>query len=105
MTLSNPHAVMSRLESIEKALAIIQNGYEEAAFDWFIAKRNRETANSAAFLNATGTEGARKAHAAKASAHIGKEAEASFEKHKAAVRVLETRANIGMAILKAQGKS
>ncbi len=105
MTLSTPQAVEERLEAIEKDLAELQNDFEAAAFNWYLAKREREKAEAEAFLTAKGSIAARQAVAKVQTAHDGVEREARYEALKAKVRVLETRANIGMALLKAQGRS
>jgi hypothetical protein len=46
----------------------------------------------------------RLAKAARDNSNIGRDEEAEYEAIRAVVRVLETRANIGMALLKAQGR-
>jgi hypothetical protein len=103
--LSHPSAVLSRLEEIEKDLAARQNDYEQAAMDWYRAKRDREKTRAEKFLAATGTVAERTAHAEKETALIGVDAEANYEAQKAVVRVLDTRATIGQSILKAQGRA
>lgn len=105
MSLSDPAAVMARLEAIEEDLAQRQNEYEEAALDWFRAKRDRERDRAVEFMRALGTVAERQATADKATADKGKEEEARYEACKAVVRVLETRASIGQSILRAQGRA
>ena len=105
MSLSTPQQVQERLEGIERDLAERQLDYETAAMAWFKAKRDREHDEALAFLSAEGTDTKRRMVAKRESANIGKEEEASFEALKAVMRVLETRANIGMALLKSQGRS
>lgn len=105
MSLDTPALVMARLEAIEQDLALRQMDLEQAALDWFRAKRDREKKWAEAYLEAEGTDGARRAQANIAAVEVGKEFEAAWEGLKAVVRVLDTRAAIGMAILKAQGRS
>ena len=75
--LSHPAAVKVRLEGIEDDLAVRQNRLETAALDWFRAKRDREKERATQFLAA----------------------------QKAVVRVLDTRAAIGMSILRSQERA
>jgi len=96
--------VVERLEEIERDLSERERELEQAALAWFKAKRDREHDRAVAFLTAEGTVAERQAHADKVTARDGAEAEAEYEALKAVVRVLETRANIGMALLKAQGR-
>jgi hypothetical protein len=105
MTLSHPAAVVQRLEEIEDDLATRQGEYEQAALDWFGAKRDREKERAEQFLQAEGTVAARTAIAESETATIGSEHEAKYESLRAVTRVLETRASIGMAILKSQGRA
>jgi hypothetical protein len=103
-TLSHPGAVLERLEAIDQDLALRQNTLEAAARAWFIAKRDKEKARAVAFLAAQGTVAELQAKADELTALDGKNEEAEFEAVRAVVRVMETRANIGMAILKSQGR-
>lgn len=103
--LSTPHAVQARLQEIEADLATRQNDLEQAALDWFRAKRDKEAEWAQAFLDAEGSVEARKATATLAVVDVGKNDEASYEALRAVVRVLDTRAAIGMAILKSQGRA
>lgn len=105
ITLDNPSGVQARLAEIENDLAMRQQTYESAARSWFIAKRDREHDRAVAFLSADGTVAERNAIADRETACDGAIAEAEFEAMKAAVKVMETRANIGMAILKSQGRA
>ncbi len=105
MSLSSPAAVQARLEEIEGDLASRQNELEAAALDWFKAKRDREKEHARIFIATTGTVAERKAAADKKTADMGRDAEAAYEAQKAVVRVLDTRAAIGMAILKSQGRA
>lgn len=102
MSLSSPAQVQARLESIENDLATRQNDVETAAWVWFKAKREREKARAEAFLKAEGSVAERNALADFETADIGADSEAEFEAKKAVVRVLDTRAAIGMSILRAQ---
>ncbi len=103
--LDSPALVMARLEEIERDLAIRGNQFEEAAREYVRLKRDREHARAAAFLKATGTVAERQAKADVATVTIGVEAEGRFEGLKGVMRTLDTRAGIGMSILKAQGRS
>jgi hypothetical protein len=96
---------MARLQEIDDELAEYQNSYEEAAQGWFRAKRHKEQRSAELFMSTTGTVAERKATADAQTAHIGMEEEAAYEAIKGVVRVLDTRAAIGMALLKAQGRS
>jgi hypothetical protein len=104
VTLDNPGAVVGRLQAIEDDLAVRQNTLESAALAWFRAKRDKEHARAVAFLSASGTVAERNAIADRATALDGKLEEAEWESVRAVVRVLETRATIGMALLKSQGR-
>lgn len=104
--LSAPQLVMARLEAIEQDLAARQAALEAAARAWFMAKRQREHDRAVAFLSADGaTVAERNALADQATALDGREAEAEWEALRAVVRVLDTRAMIGMGVLKAQGRA
>ena len=104
--LSAPQLVMARLEAIEQDLAARQAALEAAARAWFMAKRQREHDRAVAFLSADGaTVAERNALADQATALDGREAEAEWEALRAVVRVLDTRATIGMGVLKAQGRA
>ncbi len=105
MSLHTPQEVMARLQGIDDDLATRQNELENAAFEWFREKRERERAYAQAYIEAKGTVDERKSKATEASYLIGVEAEARYEALKAVTRVLETRASIGMALLKAQTRS
>jgi hypothetical protein len=103
--LDTPSAIQARLGEIDDDLAVRQNAYESAARNWFKAKRNREHDRAVAFISAGGTVAERNAIADRETATDGRDAEAEFEAIKAVVKVLETRANIGMALLKSQGRA
>jgi hypothetical protein len=105
MTLSHPAAVVQRLEEIETDLASRQGEYEQAAMDWFTGKRDREKRHAESFLTAEGTVAQRTAIADSETATIGAEHEAKYEALRAVTRTLEARSNIGMAILKSQGRA
>lgn len=102
MSLSTPQQIQAKLEGIDADLAQRQNALEEAAMTWFQAKREREKEYAIAFQSAQGTVDSRKARAVEASYLIGVESEARYEALKAVVRVLDTRAAIGMSLLRAQ---
>jgi len=96
---------MLRLAEIENDLAVRQNTLESAALAWFRAKRDKEHNRAVEFLRAEGTVAERQAKADEQTALDGKQEEAEWEALRAVVRVLETRATIGMALLKAQGRA
>jgi hypothetical protein len=108
MTLSNPAAVQERLEAIEADLAIAQNELEDVAMEHFTAKRNKEKARATRFIEANDGERSvaeRTAIAERDTALDGVEAEARYEALRSKVRVLDTRAAIGMSILRAQSRA
>lgn len=98
--MTDPGTVVRRLADIENDLALRQNAYEQAARNWVVAKRDKEKHRAEVFLTTEGTVAERSAHADKATAWDGKEAEAEFEAMKAVMRTLETRASIGQSILR-----
>jgi hypothetical protein len=102
---SHPSGIVTRLEAIENDLALRQNTLESAARAWFLAKRDKEHAEAVAFISAEGAMPLRKALAARETSFIGKTEEAEYEAVRAVTRVLETRATIGMALLKSQGRA
>lgn len=101
-------AIQSRLEEIEDDLRERQPEFEEAAETMHKLARDYELRHARAFMAADGsTATERKAQAilAMAAADDGlfielKEAEGKYEGLKAAIRTLETRATIGMSLLK-----
>jgi hypothetical protein len=105
MSLSTPQQVMERLEAIENDLAMRQNLLEQAALKWFRAKWDREHQWNVAYARTEGPAHVRKAEAIAQTAGVGVVEEAEWESLRAVVRVLETRATIGMALLKAQGRA
>jgi hypothetical protein len=105
VSLSTPQQVQERLEAIEGDLALRQNLLEAAALSWFRCKRDQEEAYARAYVDADGPAHVRHNEAKLAVVGIGKNEEAEFEAVRAVVRVLETRANIGMALLKSQGRA
>ncbi len=105
MTLSSPTLVHDRLEALEADLADFQNEIEEAAMEWFLAKRQKEKRRASSFLTAKGSIAARGAVADLETAEFGMAEEATWEAKRHRLKVLETRANVAMAILKSQGRS
>ncbi len=96
---------MARLEEIENDLANRQNVLESAASQWFVAKRDREHKRAVEFLKAEGSVAERNAIADRVTAREGAQQEAEYEALKAVVRTLDTRASIGMSLLRAQGRA
>lgn len=105
MSLADPAAVMRRLEAIETDLACRQNALEEAAQAHFVAKREKEKRRAEVFMSCDGTVAERSARADEQTAEMGNTAEAEYEAQKAVVKVLDTRAAIGMSILRAQSRA
>jgi hypothetical protein len=103
-TLTHPGAVQARLEEIEREMAERQNALEAAALDHWRSKRDKEKARAEEFLSATGTVAERNAKADLSTAEMGMEHEARWEGLKAVMRTLDTRAAIGMSLLRAQGR-
>jgi hypothetical protein len=101
----SPAQLMERLEQIEADLAGRQNVAERAAEAWFVAKRDKEKARAETFVAAQGPMELRKAIAELASVDIGKTEEGKWHGTKAAIDVLEARAMIGMALLRAHGRA
>lgn len=112
MTMSHPGAVLARLAAIENDLAERQNEYEEAAGDKtnLIRDWERRLAISTATAKGGDANARKQAALVMASAQDDlydrlRDAESRYAALHAAVRVLETRATVGMAILKSQGRS
>lgn len=105
MSLSSPALVQQRLEDIDGQLAQALNGMEDAALEWFRCKRDREVEKARAYAEAEGPATERKIVADAFAATVGVDEEARWESRKLVVRLLESRANVGMAILKSQGRS
>lgn len=101
----SPAQLIERLEAIEGDLADRQNDAETAAESWFMAKRDKERERAEAFIAADGPMELRKAIAELASVNTGKEEEGRWHGTKAAIDVLEARAMIGMALLRAHGRA
>jgi hypothetical protein len=102
--LTAPALVVTRLDEIERDLALRQNLLEAAAMSWYKLKRDQEHAYAVEFMRGEGTVAERQNRARELTALIGKEEEAEYEALRAVVRVLDTRASIGMALLKSQGR-
>jgi hypothetical protein len=105
--LGDPRSVMERLAQIDYDLAMRQNLYEEAAGAWFTAQREIKRQWAVALLaSEAGTVTEKKAEADIVAATCpGAERESEYVALKAVIGVLETRATIGMSILKAQGRA
>jgi len=100
----NPHSIAERLDEIDRDIAQRIPEVEDAARAWFVAKRDREREHALAFLQAEGTVAERKAIADRDHGTDGAEEEAEYEAQRAALRALETRGAIGMALLKSYGR-
>lgn len=111
-TLSHPAAVLSRLADIEYDLAARANEYEDAAGAKFRLIRDWEKRLAIATAHAKGGDANARKQAALVRAAEQDDlydrlttAESDYAAVHAAVRVLEQRATIGMAILKSQGRA
>jgi hypothetical protein len=104
MTLT-PAQIEQRLQELDEDLAKRQNLYESAAEKWYRVLREREHKHAVEFMKAEGQVTERKEKAREQTALIGMVEEAEYEGLKAAIRVMETRAMIGMALLKSAGRS
>jgi hypothetical protein len=104
--LDSPAVVMQRLSEIERDLAERQGAYENAARRWYEAQRQIRHAHAVALLSSTKPSVTEKKAEADVEAALcdGSEFEAEYEASKAVIRVLETRATIGMSILKSQSR-
>lgn len=104
--------IENRLEAIEQDMAERQSAFELAAAEKHRLAREFELRQARAFLAASGdTATERKARATEALAAADDgiwermaEAEGRYEGLKAAVRTLETRATIGMSLLKVHSR-
>lgn len=103
--------VMARLAAIEADLANRQNDYESAASEKAFLVRDWERRLAHARIKAKGSDAeARKADALIAAIERDdlydrlRAAEGAYEGSKAVVKVLETRATIGMSLLRSQGR-
>jgi D-alanine-D-alanine ligase-like ATP-grasp enzyme len=102
--LSHPASVQARLEEIDRELAVKQNDAEAAAMDYYRCKRTAQKQRAEAFLTAEGSVAQRNAIADRDTSHIGMLEEGRWEGLKAVVRTLDTRAAIGMSLLRAQSR-
>lgn len=112
MTHSNPAAVITRLSEIEQDLAERQNEYETAAGDKARLVRDWEKRLAIATATAKGGDANARKQAALVIAAEQDDlydrlmgAEGAYAALHAVVKVLETRATIGMSILRAQGRA
>lgn len=112
MSMDAPGRTMARLAAIEKDLAERQNEYETAAGDKTRLVRDWEHRLAIATATAKGGDANARKQAAVVMATAQDDlysdltdAESRYAAVHAAVRVLETRATIGMAILKSQGRA
>lgn len=105
--LTDPARVMWTLADLERQLATKQVAYEEAASVWFAAQREMGKARATALLtSAKGSVTEKKAEGELAAYGVeGAEYEPVFEALKAVKDMIDKRAMICMAILKAQGRA
>ena len=99
MTLT-PAQIEERLQDIERDLAIRGPAYENAAEKWYRVLRDREHKHATEFMKADGNTTERREKAKQETALIGMVEEAEYEGLRAAIKVMETRAMIGMALLR-----
>lgn len=110
---TDPVRLQARLSEIEEDLGNRLQEYEAAAGERARLVRDWEKAFAIARVGAKGNDADARKAAALVAAFEGtdglyerlKEAEGQYEASKVAVRVLEVKASIGMAILKSQGRS
>lgn len=104
--LTHPAAIIATLAEIEQDLALRQNTFGAVARRWYIAQREIGRRKAQALLtSAAPSVTAKKAEGDLAAYDVdGAASEAEYESLKAVIRVLEQRAMIGMALLKAQGR-
>ncbi len=95
-----PAQIQERLEAIEQDLGNRQNLYADSAEKWYRVLRDREHQHAVAFMSATGNTTERREEAKRQTALIGMVEEAEYEGLRAAIKVMETRAMIGMALLR-----
>jgi hypothetical protein len=100
-----PAQIEERLQDIERDLAIRGPAYESAAERWYRVLREREHKHAIAFIGGEGNTTERREHAKRETALIGMVEEAEYEGLRAAIKVMETRAMIGMALLKSAGRT
>jgi hypothetical protein len=100
-----PAQIMERLEEYQTELGTISNEYADVAERWTRAKRERELAYARAYMSATGQVTTRKEAATLESENVGLEDEARFVGLKGRIEVINTAAMIGMALLKAHGRT
>jgi hypothetical protein len=101
--------IVDRLEQIERGFAEQESKGEKAAADFFTTKRAFEEQYALTYMATEGQATERKQatllslmrHPAY-KAHVV--AEAAYEAHRAAMRTLEARSMIGMALLKASSR-
>lgn len=100
-----PAQIEQRLEEIERDLALRGPAYESAAEKWYRVLREREHKHAIEFIAALGNTTERREKAKQETALIGMVEEAEYEGLRAAIKVMETRAMIGMALLKSAGRA
>lgn len=103
--LSTPTMTQQRLEEIENDLAVRQNGYEAAARAWFVKQGTVTKDRAVAYRSAEGGSTEKKEAANELHGADGSVEQAEYEALRAVIKVLETRATIGMSILKSQGRT
>lgn len=105
MTLE-PAEIEQRLQELEQDLGHRQNAYASAAERSSLVCRKREHQHAVEFMKATGgTVTERKEQAREQTSLIGMEEEAEHEGLKAAIKVMDTRSMILMALLKSAGRT
>jgi alkylhydroperoxidase/carboxymuconolactone decarboxylase family protein YurZ len=101
--------IIERLEQIEQDLGEVGPALHNAGEAWTRAKRDKEKKWAEAYMKASGGKAStpvtdKKAAGILASEHIGVEAEARYVGLSKRADVLQTRAMIGMALLKSHDR-
>lgn len=101
-----PAQIEARLVELEEDLATRQNAYERAAEAWYRILREREYQYAVEFMRAHGkTVTERREAAREITSLLGVNEEAEYEGLRAAIKVMDARAMIGMALLKSANRA
>ena len=103
--MQTPQSVEQRLEAIDQDLAIRQNLYEAAAKAHFLKVAEVTKDKAIAYRKADGNSTDKRESANEQHGEDGSKEQAEYEALKAVIKVLESRATIGMAILKSHGRA
>ncbi len=100
--LSHPAGIEERLNEIDERLSTLADEFEDAAKDWFKAKKHRDQTHATVYVSTLGGHSERKAAADLAASEIGWEAEGRWEGMRQVLKTLETRSMVGASLLKLQ---